>query len=56
MWVRRENVEKIDWSISQNVLNDRAKTGDLILEAGEATEVWRPAYKDQSYGLRSLIL
>ena len=34
----------------------QGKMGDLVLEAAEATEVRNPADKDQSYGLRSLIL
>lgn len=42
--------------MSQNVSNDRGKAGDLILEAGGASEVGAAADKDQSCGLRSLIL
>lgn len=34
----------------------QGKMGDLVLEEAEATEVRSPADKDQSYGLRSLIL
>lgn len=53
--MRRDNIGKINWGMSQNVSNDRKKAGDLILEAGGVAEVGTAADMDQSCGLRSLI-
>lgn len=47
-FVRRDNIEKIDWGMSQNVSNDRGKTGDLILEAGEALKLRQQQIKTKA--------